>query len=114
LSFQTHQLNIANGAFHAGRRIARDAGIDDRLLIAYPLGGRHRTQLVTAAVRHSIGGSFLRMSDKIFLATGALYLETDPVLPLDVDGEIRGRTPVHVRIVPNALRVLVPDDFVDS
>src|SRR6266540_2584505 len=31
----THQLNVANGGYHAGRRIARDAGVDDRLLVVY-------------------------------------------------------------------------------
>lgn len=36
---RTHQLNVANGRVHAGTPIAADAGIDDRLLVAYALGG---------------------------------------------------------------------------
>src|SRR5919198_4536984 len=38
----THQLNVANGSHHAGRRIARDASIEDRLLVVYRLGDASR------------------------------------------------------------------------
>ncbi|MCO5971700.1 diacylglycerol/lipid kinase family protein [Actinoallomurus soli] len=113
LEFETHQLNIANGAFHGGRRIARDADIDDRLLLAYRFGAASRLHLVGSAVRHALTGSYLSMEDEPFLTAGDLRLETDPVLPLDVDGEIRGSTPVHIRVRPNALRVMVPQDFTD-
>jgi len=41
-SFFTHQLNVANGRFHAGRVIAADASIDDHQLVVYRLGGRGR------------------------------------------------------------------------
>jgi diacylglycerol kinase (ATP) len=41
----THQLNIANGSHHAGRRIARDASVDDRLLIVYRLGDASRLRV---------------------------------------------------------------------
>ena len=39
---RTHQLNIANGLMHAGTAIARDAPLDDRLLVVYALGGSSR------------------------------------------------------------------------
>jgi YegS/Rv2252/BmrU family lipid kinase len=113
LKFETHQLNIANGAFHGGRRIARDADIDDRLLLAYRFGAGSRVHLIGSAVRHALTGSYLSMEDQPFLTAGDLHLETDPALPLDVDGEIRGRTPVRIRVRPNALRVIVPQDFID-
>jgi diacylglycerol kinase (ATP) len=113
LEFETHQLNIANGAFHGGRRIARDAEIDDRLLLAYRFGAASRLHLIGSAVRHALTGAYLSMEDEPFLTAGELHLETDPVLPLDIDGEIRGRTPVRIRVRPNALRVMVPQDFTD-
>lgn len=114
LEFETHQLNVANGAFHGGQRIARDAGIDDRLLLAYRLGSRSRLRLVAATLRHAATGPLRRMSDDGFLTTGELLLETEPALPLDVDGEIHGTTPVRIRVDPNALRVLVPGGFADT
>jgi diacylglycerol kinase (ATP) len=109
----THQLNIVNGRFQAGRPIASDATVDDQLLHVYPLGDHRRRQLVSASVRQAFAGR-RRPAAPPFLATDELLLETDPSLPLDVDGEVHGRTPVRVRLLPNALRVMVGPTFVDT
>ena len=42
------------------------------------------------------------------------YVDSFSDLPLDVDGEVHGRTPVRIRLLPNALRVLVGPSFVDT
>ncbi|MCW2917042.1 MAG: diacylglycerol kinase catalytic region [Actinomycetia bacterium] len=112
--FWTHQLNIANGGFHAGRLLARDAGIDDRLLVAYRLGTASRAHLIGSMLRHAVTGPRRRLADDAFLAVGELTVETDPVLALDVDGEVVDTTPVTISVVPNALRVVVPQDFIDT
>jgi YegS/Rv2252/BmrU family lipid kinase len=109
----THQLNIVNGRFQAGQPITRDATVDDRLLHVYPLGGHRRGQLLSASVRQAFAGR-RRPTAPPFLATDDLLVETDPPLPLDVDGEVHGRTPVRIRLLPNALRVLVGPSFVDT
>ena len=51
------------------------------------------------------------MAEPAFLAVSELWLDTDPPLPLDVDGEIRGTTPTRIVLAPNALRVMVTPDF---
>jgi diacylglycerol kinase (ATP) len=113
-TLNTHQLNIANGSFHGGRPIAGDTGADDRLLLVYPLGGPARPSLVTATLRHVISGARRSMAEPAFLAVSELWLDTDPPLPLDVDGELRGRTPTRIVLAPNALRVMVTPDFPDT
>jgi diacylglycerol kinase (ATP) len=109
----THQLNIVNGRFQAGRPITRDASLDDRLLHVYPLGGRYRHQLLTASIHQTFAGR-RQPTAPPFLATDDLTLDTDPPLPLDVDGEVHGHTPIRVRLLPNALRVVVGPAFRDS
>lgn len=109
----THQVNIANGSFHAGIPITSDASADDQLLLAYALGAHARRHLLAATVRHIFTGRRRTLTDAPFLATDELRLETDPPLPLDIDGEILGNTPVSIRILPNALRVMVLPDFPD-
>ncbi|MFD2350710.1 hypothetical protein ACFSTC_17375 [Nonomuraea ferruginea] len=42
-----------------------------------------------------------------------MLLETDPPMAADVDGEVRLRTPIRLRVVPNGVRVMVPADFED-
>jgi diacylglycerol kinase (ATP) len=110
----THQLNIANGSFHAGRAIAADAGVDDRLLVIYRLGDANRLGLTAATVRQAIIGPYRPIDRTPFLTTDKVWLETDPPLDLDIDGEIRGRTPVEIRLEGNALRVMVNPSFRDT
>ncbi|MDQ2791679.1 MAG: diacylglycerol kinase [Pseudonocardiales bacterium] len=110
----THQLNIANGSFHAGQPITGDASADDRLLLVYPLGGTHRYQLITAVFRHAITGRRRGLTEPAFLAVNDLWLHTDPPLPLDIDGEIRGHTPTRITLASEALRVMVTPDFPDT
>ncbi|PKK14762.1 diacylglycerol kinase family protein [Thermomonospora sp. CIF 1] len=111
----THQLNIANGSHHSGRRFAGDASPDDRLLNVYRLGDRSRLGLAAATVAHVVTGPRRRLADEMFINTShEVRVTTDPPLPVDVDGEIRGRTPVTIGLLPNALRVLVPHTFDDT
>jgi diacylglycerol kinase (ATP) len=110
----THQLNIANGSFHVGRPITADASADDRLLVAYTLGAGGRLSLVAAIVRHALAGARRSHAEPAFLTAGELWLHTDPPLPLDIDGEVHGRTPVRIVLAGNALRVMVAPDFPDT
>lgn len=102
----THQLNIANGSFHVGRPITGDANADDRLLLAYSLGGSSRPALISATIRHALLGARRTREEPAFLAASELWLHTEPPLPLDIDGEISGRTPARITLAPEALRVM--------
>jgi YegS/Rv2252/BmrU family lipid kinase len=110
----THQLNVANGSHHSGRPIARDASVDDRLLAVYRLGDEARLRLAGATARHVLAGHRRTLAEDAFITTDEVYVQTDPPMPVDVDGEIRGETPVRVVLLPNALRVIVPQDFPDA
>ncbi|SEG06067.1 lipid kinase, YegS/Rv2252/BmrU family [Thermomonospora echinospora] len=111
----THQLNIANGSHHSGRLFAADASPDDRLLNVYRFGDRSRLRLAADTVAHMLAGPRRRLADDMFLNTSReVRVSTDPPLDIDVDGEIRGRTPVTVGLLPNALRVMVPQTFEDT
>ena len=107
---RTHQLNIANGAFHAGRVIAADAAITDQLLVVYAIGGERRLHLATDMVSYALRGHRRRMADEEFLVGPDVLIETDPPLPLDLDGELVGSTPTRITIAEETLRVLVPHD----
>jgi YegS/Rv2252/BmrU family lipid kinase len=110
----THQLNIANGSHHAGRAIAPDTGLDDRLLVVYRLGDSNRLRLAASTLHQTVTGPRRPLARTPFLITRELWLETDPPMELDVDGEIRGRSPVQITLEANALRVMVPSAFTDT
>jgi diacylglycerol kinase (ATP) len=109
----THQLNVANGAYHAGRRIALDASLDDRLLIVYRLGDANRLRVTGQTVGQALRGPRRLLAAGPYLITRELHVATDPPLALDLDGEVRGTTPVTIALLPDALRVLVPATFPD-
>jgi diacylglycerol kinase (ATP) len=111
---RTHQVNIANGAFHAGTPITADASADDRLLLAYTLGDHARRRLLAATLRHLATGRRRTLTEAPFLVTDQLRLDTDPALPIDIDGELQITTPVEIRVDPNALRVMVAQDVPDN
>lgn len=110
---RTHQLNIVNGRSHGGMPIAADAHIDDRRLAVYTLGGPNPLTTVGAAARQALTPR-QPMERKRFLTGTEFVVTTDRPLPVDVDGEITTHTPLHVRVDPNALRVLTPHDFPDD
>lgn len=110
----THQLNVANGSHHSGRPFARDAALDDRLLAVFRLGDETRLRLAGATLRHVLTGHRRTLTEDAFITSDEVYVRTDPPLPVDVDGEIRGETPIRVALLPNALRVIVPRNFLDS
>ncbi len=106
--FETHQLYVANGGFHAGRPITADAHADDRLLVAYPVGGPTRRAVLWETARNAATGHRRTLGDEPFLTVGELWLETDRPARVEVDGEPCGRTPMRIGLDPNALRVMVP------
>ena len=114
IEVDTHQLNVANGAYHHGRRIARDATVDDRLLTVYRLGDAGRLRVTAATVRHAVLGPMLSQYAEPFVTTGRLRIETEPPVPVSIDGEVRTRTPVDVAVAPNALHAMVPDGVPDD
>ncbi|AVT28245.1 MULTISPECIES: diacylglycerol kinase family protein [unclassified Plantactinospora] len=111
--YLTHQLFVANGGFHAGRPITADANADDRLLVAYPVGGPTRRDLLGATARNAATGHRRTLDDEPFLTAGEILLRTDRPVPVEVDGEVRGRTPVRIGLAANALRVMAPADAPD-
>lgn len=110
----THQLNIANGRFHGGWQIAKDISIDNRRLVAYQLGSGKRLRLLGETLVRATTGKWRSLAGGPFVTGTEMLLETDPPMAADIDGEVRLRTPLVIKTVPNGVRVMVQRDFVDT
>ena len=104
------QVAVGNGRFYGGGMVvAPQSGIDDRSLDIYAIEmGRHRDLFGVA--RYLKSGDFIRNDSVGHFRTERVRLETDPELPVNVDGEVVTRTPQDYSVAHNALKVLVPPE----
>jgi diacylglycerol kinase (ATP) len=104
------QVAVGNGRFYGGGMVvAPESGIDDRTLDLYAIElGRQRDLLGVA--RYLKSGDFIRMESVHHYRTSRVRLETEPDLPVNIDGEVVTRTPQDFSVVHNALNVLVPPE----
>lgn len=102
------QVAVGNGRFYGGGLVvAPESGIDDHTLDVYALESVRYRELL-GILREFRSGHFLRRSGVASYRTPRVVLETDPVQPINIDGEIVARTPKEIRVARNALTVLVP------
>ena len=102
------KLYVVNAA-KAGTGISVTGKIskpDDGLLEAFILDNKSLKSLVAAGERvikldTKTARSFIKQGKEI-------SIDTDPDQPVWTDGEYTGRTPITMRIVPGALKVVVP------
>jgi YegS/Rv2252/BmrU family lipid kinase len=104
------QVAVGNGRFYGGGMVvAPEAGIDDRSLDIYAIElGQHRDLLGVA--RYLKSGDFIREDSVGHFRTSRVHLETEPGLPVNIDGELVTRTPQDFSVDYNALKVLVPQE----
>ena len=102
------QVAVGNGRFYGGGMVvAPGSGIDDRSLDVYAIElGRHRDMFGVA--RYLKSGDFIRSEGVSQYRTPRVRLETEPSMPVNIDGEVVTTTPQDFSIAQNALKVLVP------
>ena len=104
------QVAVGNGRFYGGGMIvALESGIDDKTLDIYAIDLGRRRDLI-GAVRYLKSGDFIKTDGVHNFRTPLVRLETDPDLPVNIDGEVVTRTPQDFSVAQNALSVLVPQD----
>jgi len=104
------QVALGNGRFYGGGMVvAPQSGIDDRSLDIYAIEMGRRRDLIGAA-RYLKSGDFIRNESVSQYRTERVRIETDPELPINIDGEVVARTPQDFSVAHNALRVLVPQE----
>jgi diacylglycerol kinase (ATP) len=102
------QVAVGNGRFYGGGMVVSpSSGIDDSTLDVYAIRlGRHRDLLGVA--RYLKSGDFVRGESVSHYETSRVLVETEPHLPVNVDGELVAQTPQEFSVARNALHVMVP------
>ena len=102
------QVEVGNGRHYGGgNAVSPTAGIDDHLLdVSVIVRGRLRDHVDIARLLKD--GSFVHHDRVVHVTTRAVRLETEPALPVNLDGEVVAQTPGTFTVDRNALLVVVP------
>jgi YegS/Rv2252/BmrU family lipid kinase len=107
IAFRTFQVIVANGRYFGHTAITPEASLDSGHLTFYSTSD---ATIVDAAKTYA---SLLLdrqglLPNAHILDAKKLRVRTRPAQALAIDGELRGRTPARFKVVPGALRVMVP------
>ncbi len=103
-----HDVIVANGrSLAGGMLLCPDAEPDDGLFDALLLGDLTKRDLV-ATIPKTYRGSHLPHPKAELLRGRAVTVDAAEPLPIQLDGEQPGTTPVRFEVVPGALRVRTP------
>ena len=110
-TFQSLQAVIGNGRFHSGPfPLAPDASITSGKLVVYALEGTSRWNLLRYVLSLP-GGNQVHLQEIACFETSEAEITSRPIQKATVDGETHLLTPLKVRSLPGALRVIVPQNF---
>lgn len=100
--------SVANAtSYGGGMKVAPDARIDDGLFDICLLAEAGRLEFVRAFPR-VFKGTHVTHPKVTMLRAHTVHIESDPPLPLLIDGEVMGTTPVTFTLSPRAVQVLMP------
>jgi diacylglycerol kinase (ATP) len=103
-----HDVIVANGQYHGGAMwLAPEAKPDDGLFDVVLIGDITKRDFVTTAPK-IYRGTYLAHPKVELVRARAVAVDASEHLPIELDGEQVGTTPVRFEIVPGALRVRVP------
>ena len=104
-----HQVSVGNGRFHGGGLlVAETAAIDDGQLNVYVVRPGTVLELVAcvASLKFGLGGEFEALKRQ---AAKTVTLKTSRPKDINVDGDIRTKTPAEFSVARRALEVAIPE-----
>lgn len=108
LRVHAHQIIVANGRFYGHEPLAPDASLDDGRLTVFVRDDTSRLDIVQTYLALIRGDQAALRGAHVFSTASELEIHTKKKAPVAADGDAAGTTPVCVRVVPKALRVMVP------
>lgn len=106
------QVTIGNGQYYGGGlNICENAAIDDQQLHFYSLNVRHWWQLIALLPTLKLG-KHPAWTGIHACRCQEIEIVTYPPQPINTDGEITTYTPAKFQVIPKALNVIVPNNFI--
>jgi YegS/Rv2252/BmrU family lipid kinase len=100
------EVRIANGRFHGGAELVKTK-VDNGEIVIQAIDGKLRAKLLWSWSLALIGPDQVRGTVREYRGR-EFRIETDPPLPISIDGEVAAKTPVDVRLARRAMLMAVP------
>jgi len=101
------EVRISNGPYHGGTELVDAASVDSGEIVVQAVVGRVRRRLIknwaASFFRHEA-----RHEDTRDFHGKSLQIDTEPRLPISIDGEVLARTPVTAKVAPGIIEVMAP------
>jgi YegS/Rv2252/BmrU family lipid kinase len=101
------EVRIANGPYHGGTELVESAEVDSGEIVVQAVLGHARRYLL-----RNWGSAVLglpkRQGEVREFRGRSLRIDTEPRLPISIDGEVLARTPVTARIAAGVIEVMAP------
>jgi len=107
------EVRIANGSYHGGTRVVEQAKVDSGEIVVQVVEGETHSRLALNWLA-TLAGSDLRHQLTREFRARAIRIETNPPLPISIDGEVLARTPVTAKVAPHAIEVFAPRENGDG
>lgn len=101
------EVRISNGRFHGGTELIEEARLDSGEIIVQVVAGKGKRSLVRNWAASALKLDSRRV-DTVTFHGQSLRIETNPPLPISIDGEVLANTPVQARIAAGIIEVIAP------
>ena len=93
-----------------GMRLSPGARTDDGEMNVSVIPAQSRLKMTTRMFPKISSGGHVREPGVLYFQAKELTVQSNPPVPLEVDGDMFGTTPVAFRVCPRALRILPPPE----
>ncbi len=101
------EVRIANGGFHGGTELVDAADVQSGEIIVQAVIGKTRRWLLWSWFASLLRLDARKSTTRDFHGT-KLSIETEPPLPISIDGEVAAKTPVVARVAADVILVAAP------
>ncbi len=101
------EVRIANGSYQGGTELVEQAEVDSGEIMVQVVEGRTQGRLALSWLLSLLRLPHYDTTTREFHAR-MFRIETDPPLPISIDGEVLAQTPVTVKIAPRIIEVMAP------
>lgn len=103
------EIRIANGRYHGGEEMMEDAEIDNGEIVIECVRGHFKRRLIANWAANMLRLA-KRRDDVVVFRGESIAIDTQPRLPISIDGEVLARTPTVAKIAAGAIEVMAPLD----